>query len=582
MPNSIRIDKNVPVEMRDGVVTRANVYRPDDNGKHPAILIRTPYNKELASAIEFLNPVDAAFAGYAVVVQDVRGRFASDGYYRERDRVVVEGPDGYDSVENIANQPWCDGNVGMGGASYGAGLAWSAAVENPPHLKAIAPWIGGAGIIDQILLSGTTLLWLRAYWVPMMAFDIADKLEKQGKDMSEMRQVLMHALRNPEVIFNFLPLKDVPRHFKFEDVPEIREPWQDMVLNPLRAAYEAGTGILPHDRVMVPCLHVSGWYDLFTWGTFKNSESMREKGGSELAREGQHIIMGPWAHESQLPGILGAVNFGGEASGLGALVSQQHIAFFNKYLLGMDVEVPATRYFVMGLNRWRNADTWPLSETRWQRFFLHSKGHANTAGGDGLLSPDESGSEAVDTYTYDPLNPVPVVGGRVPPQLPGAVAGPMDQCHIEARNDVLCYTTPELKEDVEVTGPLELHLLAATSTRDTDFTAKLVDVYPDGRSYNVVEGIIRARYRKSVFEPELVNPGEVNEYTVNMGQVSQLFRKGHRMRIDISSSNFPAADRNMNTGNAIGEDAEGIPATQTIYHQQGYTSYIDLPVITGK
>jgi hypothetical protein len=246
----------------------------------------------------------------------------------------------------------------------------------------------------------------------------------------------------------------------------------------------------------------------------------------------------------------------------------------------MDVDMPAVRYFVMGKNIWRDAAAWPPPETKWQRFFLHGKGHANTSGGDGLLSRDEPGKEPADAFVYDPLHPVPTIGCWLYCQLGKVAPGVQEQSPIERRDDVLCYTTPELKEDLEVTGPLELHLFAATSVRDTDFVAKLVDVWPDGRSFNVTtDGIIRARYRKSLFAPEPVTPGEVNEYVINLQAVSQLFRKGHRIRINVTSSSFPLFDRNMNTGNQIGDDAKGIIASQTIYHQREYASYIDLPVI---
>ncbi|MBN2075810.1 MAG: CocE/NonD family hydrolase, partial [Dehalococcoidales bacterium] len=229
------------------------------------------------------------------------------------------------------------------------------------------------------------------------------------------------------------------------------------------------------------------------------------------------------------------------------------------------------------------ADTWPLPNTRWQRYYLHSKGNANTMSGDGVLSPDEPGSEPVDTFVYDPHQPVPTVGGSMIGGTAGfgLVAGPLEQSPVEKRNDVLCYTTTELEEDVEITGPLEMHIFAATTVKDTDFTAKLVDVCPDGRSYNLSDGIKRARGLKSESDPELIKPGDIYEYVITLGPTSQLFRKGHRIRIDISSSNFPYYDRNMNTGNPIGEDARGITATQTIFHQPDYSSYIDLPVIPG-
>ena len=576
MSDSIRMDSNVPMEMRDGTVLRADVYRPDDSQKHPAILIRTPYNKVLTRSNDFLNPIDTAMAGYAVVIQDIRGRFASEGKYGEGDRRNVEGPDGYDSVEYLASEPWCDGNIGMAGGSYLASLQWITAMENPPHLKAISPWIGTAGqMYEQTFFAGIATLHIPVSWVPTMAVDIADRLEKEGRDVSQIRQMLYRAIFNPEEVYNFLPLKDVP-HFQFEGVQEL---WRVMALRVVPDPEAVIEARWPYHRITVPCFHISGWYDLFTWSAFSNFSGMREKGGSPLARQGQHVLMGPWTHVAQLPsGVVGEINFGPSAAAAGARVTEKNITFFNKYLCGMDVEIPAVQYFVMGRNRWHSADTWPLPHTQWQRFFLHSEGGANTYVGDGLLSPDEPNSEPADTFIYDPLAPVPTVGGRIL-NVSGMVNGPIDQSHIEKRSDVLCYTTSELNREVEVTGPLEFHLFASTSARDTDFTVKLIDVHPDGRAYNVAEGIIRARYRKSINQPEPISPGEIYEYTINMGNISQLFRKGHRIRIDISSSNFPAFDRNMNTGNLPGEDSHGVAATQTIYHQTHYASYIDLPII---
>jgi hypothetical protein len=235
----------------------------------------------------------------------------------------------------------------------------------------------------------------------------------------------------------------------------------------------------------------------------------------------------------------------------------------------------------MGRNTWKSAETWPLPETEWRRFFLHSRGSANSAAGDGLLSRKEPGSEPPDIFVYNPMNPVPTRGGRNNPDL-ALVAGPVDQSLLEQRNDVLCYTTPELEEEVEITGPLTLHLFAATSAPDTDFMAKLVDVHPNGLAMNVAEGCVRARYRTSILKPQPVTPGQVYEYAIDLAATSNLFGRGHRLRIDVTSSNFPRFDRNMNTGNPFGQDATGIPAMQTVLHQDGQASYLDLPVIPAK
>ena len=576
MSGSVRIDRDRPMEMRDGVVLRADVYRPSDRAKHPAIFIRTPYNKQLTTGTgDFLNIANAAFSGYAVVIQDVRGKFASGGEYNRHDRLTVDGADGYDSVEWIAGQPWCDGNVGMGGASYLASLQWIVAMENPPHLKAISPWLSAAWTVhDQTLMGGTGYLTLAVNVVQRSVQDMADRLEKEGQDVSKLRQMLVQFAANPEAVYNFLPLKDVPRT-KFAGVREAWEVWQDNLLNCIPGPELAGKAHWSYHRITVPVYHMDGWYDHHTWATFQNFQGMRDEGASPQARQGQHLLIGPWVHSSQLGNTAGIVHFGAAASGTAGLVSERAIAFYNKYLRGMKVSLPVIRYFVMGKGVWREADTWPLPSTKWRRVFFHSQGRANTSAGDGMLSWDEPVSEPPDIFVYNPQFPVPTVGGR----LSALVPGPLDQSRIERRPDILCYTTAELEDDIEVTGPIEVHLMTATSARDTDFTAKLIDVYPDGQALNVAEGIIRARYRKSIFQPELLEPGKVYEYTINLGHTSQLFRRGHRIRLDISSSNFPASDRNMNTGNAVGEDAEGIPARQTIYHQPGCQSYFDLPVI---
>ncbi len=574
MVSSIRLENDVPAEMRDGAVLRADIYRPGDMQRHPAILIRTPYNKALMLGISgMLNIMSLVKAGYAVAIQDVRGRYASGGQWKRQDMFAVEGLDGYDSIEWLASQRWCDGNVGMAGISYLAGLQWFTAMGSPPHLKAIAPWMGGMrslGIgMAPVLTGGAIALIAAVSRVGLNAPDVVDRLEREGQDVAEIRRALEWAERNPDEAYNFLPLKDLPI-LRFE---QIREIWNANVHPVPEDELEKSR---KYEKVMVPCHQLCGWYDVLEFGTFESFAKMKVRGGSQLAREGQYVIAGPWAH-GQPTTTLGEINFGTLAGAPQPSISEQQIAFYDKYLRGKDIKIPTVRYFVMGRNKWQEADSWPLPQTQWQRFYMHSRGSSNTAVGDGLLSRDEPESEPPDRFIYDPHRPVPTHGGRIGAR--GCVPAPLDQSRIEMRNDILCYTTPELKEDVEVTGPLEIHVFAATSARDTDFAAKVVDVYPDGRALNLAEGIKRAKGRLSESRPELVNPGEVYEYVIVMGDTSQLFRKGHRIRIDISSSNFPAVDRNMNTGNPIGEDARGIPAMQTIYHQTGYASYIDLPVI---
>ena len=576
MASSISIERGVPMEVRDGTILRGDICRLNDNQKRPAILMRTRYDRLWweSGDFVFMPVIQSVMAGFVMIFQNVRGSYDSEGVQRLDDPfLTVEGPDGYDSIEWIASQPWCDGNVGMAGGSFLGPVQWAAAKENPPHLKAIAPWISGSGMLPS-RLNGVFNLGLQIGHLVLDGLNLADRLEKQGKDVSMMRQLINRGNTNPDEIYNFLPLKDVPQ----ANFDTIREFWQHSVLNP-EIKLETVEARPSYERITVPCCHISGWYDFFTSGVFQSFNSMREKGGSQLARRGQHIMMGPWLHSGpSRNGEVGEIHFGQAASALGSQIAQFNLNFFNKYLRGIDIDLPAVRYFVMGRNIWKNAAAWPLPETNWQRFFLHSRGRANTSAGDGLLSRNEPDSEPTDTFFYDPHFPVPSTGCRGHGMV-GFSASPKDQSIIERRQDVLCYTTPELKEEIEITGPLELHLFASTSARDTDFTAKLVDVYPDGHAYNVADGIIRARYRKSILKAEFVNPAEVNEYVINLENTSQLFKKGHSIRIDISSSNFPEYERNMNTGNPPGEDARGITARQGIYHQTDFPSYIDFPVI---
>ncbi len=575
MSTSIRIDHDLAMTTRDGVTLRADVFRPDDGAKHPAILIRTPYDKSLSWNSDYLGAVQSARAGYAFVMQDTRGRFASEGDYLP---FMPEGKDGYDAVEWVASEPWCDGRVGLAGGSYLGRNQWQTALEQPPSLKAIAPAIISSGPLSEWRQAGALDFESNVSWFSLMAVEIANRLEREGKDVSEIRRWLERARTNIDEVLNYLPFKDVP-HFNFEG---IREGFQARSSAALPAGVSGPDDLFwDFSRITVPCLHVGGWYDMYSGSLFTSFNMMRKHGGSDLARAGQHVLCGPWVHGGQLPSYAGGLHFGPTANAAGSFSHARQLAFFDRYLLDKVTEIPAVRYFVMGVNQWRNADAWPLPNTQWTNFHLSSGGRAQSASGDGVLSRDPRGTQPPDRYLYDPNFPVPTVGGR---SLPTGklVPGPLDQVHVEARSDVLCYTTPELREDLEVTGPVKLHLFASTSAKDTDFVAKLVDVYADGTAYNVAEGVIRAHFREGLFSPKPVVAGEVYEYVIDMANTSVVFRAGHRMRLDVTSSNFPRIDRNMNTGNPFGEDAVGVPAIQTVFHDDKFPSRLDLPVIPAR
>jgi putative CocE/NonD family hydrolase len=578
MSSLIRIDQNVPIEMRDGTILLANIYRPGDGGKQPAILMRTPYHNDEVFSFSYVRPIPTVQAGYALIIAYVRGRFGSGGKYELAASQQVEGADCYDTVEWVASQPWCNGNIGMAGESALGTVQWRTARENPPHLKAIAPSLTGApGESGPEVSDSPVLLNISVSLLLILAADMFDKLEQRGIDTSDMRRGIKAVQDDPSLAYNYLPLKDVPQ-FK---IPEIQETWQTMLRMHAAKPKPGAIEPYPYHKATIPSLNIASWYDPWSRSTFSTFLNMKMKAGSSYAREHQHLFAGPWCHHKPTR-ILGDIDFGGLADEIGSGAWDYQLSFFDKYLEGKDIGLPAVRYFIMGKNTWQDATDWPLPQTRWQRYFLHSRGAANSCSGDGLLSPNEPQKEPTDTYVYNPQHPVPTTGGRGAEAENGFVTGPIDQVHVERRADVLCYTSAELDQDTEVTGPLELHLCASSSARDTDFTAKLVDVYPDGRAYNIADGITRAQYRHSLSKPEPLKPGEIVEFVIYLGPISQLFRRGHSIRIDITSSNFPTYDRNMNTGNLIGLDMEGIPALQTVYHQTGYASYIDLPFIPEK
>jgi uncharacterized protein len=566
---SIQVQSNVPFEMRDGTLLRADVYRPEGPGKYPVILVRTPYNKEGFNSGLF-HPLELARAGYAVVVQDIRGRHASEGVWERHRMFEVEALDGYDTVEQLAVQPWSNGSVGLAGGSYLTAMQWITAMENPPHLKAFAPHIGDIGTnIAPPPETGAVSFYSAANALPLTAADLVDKLAQQGEDVTEIRGHLERALNDPHWVINYLPFKDIPLA-KFEPIrlmleQRLRPPSKEEIAQRKR-----------YDKIHIPGMHIGGWFDQLEQAISRNCLKVKELGGSELARQSQYLLVGPWDH-GNLRTFLGNMEFG-PASADEFRLRRHIVDFYDRFLLDRDVDIPAVRYYVMGRNEWRTAEAWPLPDTDWQAWYLHSGGRANSSQGDGVLSRDTPSAEPADTFLYNPLQPVPTVGGKLL-AMGGMVPGPVDQSVIEQRSDVLCYTTAELKEDMEVTGPLNVVLYACTDAVDTDYTAKMTDVQPDGRSLLIAEGIQRAKYRHWDHDAMAIEPGAVTKYTINLGNTSHVFRRGHRIRIQISSSNFPLYDRNMNTGRAIGEDAVGVIAAQTILHDHNYASYIELPVI---
>lgn len=588
----IVIEKNVPATMRDGVILHANVYRPDVSGPYPVLLTRTPYGKDMAATF-VLDPVRMAEAGYIVVVQDVRGRFASQGDYGNNDQ---EFTDGFDTVQWAAQLPDTTGAVGMFGASYYGFTQWAAAVMHPPALKALAPLIAYADHWEGPVYRAGAFEWgLMGSWqLAMAAQDLARRQATDPQfpllfagifhDLDRMGQEGYWELP----IDTFAPLEKVGMHFLSEQVSH------DTYDDYWRALSVRGR----LKELTIPALHIGGWYDVFIDSTLRSFREMRDAG--QEAR----LIIGPWTHLNQ-SGAVGALDFGSAASlgflGLQDDVNALHRKWFDWQLKGSQApdvqafaQLPPVRIFTMGDNRWQFAQDWPLPQTTYTPVYLHSGGHANTASGNGFLSfaMDDGRQSAVpaiedrgyamnsdvDHFVYDPANPVLTTGGNL---LMSAAfpTGPQDQAHVEERDDVLVYTSDVLTSDVEVTGPVKVKLWVSTNVPDTDFVARLCDVHPDGRSYNIADGIIRLRYRDSLSEPTLVKPGQVYAIDIDCWATSNVFKAGHRMRVVITSSSFPRWSRNLNTGESSERTQAAVAAQQSVYHDREHPSHILLPII---
>ena len=576
----MRLETNVPTKMRDGITLYADIYRPAEEGKYPAILTRLPYSKDVHHATQrqsYLYPQRYVEAGYAVVIQDCRGTGQSEGqHYHQRG----EAEDGYDTVEWIAAQPWCTGNVGMYGGSYLGGTQWFAALTHPPHLKVICPAQASA-VIRGLPTTQGGVFNLRGSLRHTIGL-ASDNLKRSSLPPEQKQAAaarLSFMMDHVDDLCSYLPLKDV---FKATvpqlDVAPFYADWlEHLVDDEYWAKFYSP---LPVERIELPTLHQSGWYDFMVAGVLENYLALGERGGSQIARRHRKLIVGPWVHGGELSSRVDDLDFGPAAAGSAVDIPGILIRWFDYWLKGLDngiLDEPPVKIFVMGDNVWRDECEWPLARTQYTPYYFHSAGRANSRLGDGVLTRALPERQNPDGYVYDPHNPAPSKGG---PRVNSSYVGVLfDQQELEKRNDILVYSTPPLAADVEVTGPVQVRLWAASSAVDTDFTAKLVDLWPDGRAYNLIEGIIRARYRESASQAKFIDPGRIYEYRIDLGATSNVFKAGHRIRVEVSSSSFPKWDPNLNTGHPIGMDAEIKVAAQTIYHDRDRPSQIMLPII---
>ncbi|MCC6231320.1 MAG: CocE/NonD family hydrolase [Verrucomicrobiales bacterium] len=542
-----QFDRNVMVPMKDGVRLATHVYRPRGEGRYPVILLRTPYGKPDQNWGEIKRYLPA---GYALVAQDCRGRGQSEGTWNP---FFLDREDGLETQAWLGKQPWCNGDIGTSGGSYGGWTQWASAPGATPHLKCMVPVVPFAEVYEDIAYPGGAFqLALLLGWGASVA----------GVNLPPDK--LAEAYRH-------LPLSTLGDQFE-RKIGYLN----DWATHPTPDEYWQRRGIGPtHAAVTVPVLNIGGWYDIFSKTTLDLTDRVREGSTNRAMRRNQTVVMGPWAHGVGARKV-GELDFGDEAV---APIGDWQFNWFEFWLKGRDTKVenwPAYRLFVMGENRWRNEHEWPLERTRFTPLYLRSGGRANSLRGDGALTFDLPPAEGTDTFVYDGDRPVPTLGGN---NLVGAAAGPMDQTSVEQRDDVLVYTTEPLTQPVEVTGPVKAILFAASSAPDTDFTAKLVDVHPDGRAFNLCDGIQRARWRNSRTQPEPLTPGKVERFEIDLWVTSNLFQPGHRLRVEISSSNFPRFDRNANSGKPHGTDTELLEATQTVRHGGAFASHLLLPII---
>ena len=569
-PGKVSVTPDVPVRMRDGPTLYADVYTPDGDGPFPVLLMRTPYNKTAAQDTVYAHPLWYARRGYIVVIQDVRGRWSSEGEWYP---FAHEAEDGYDTVEWAARLPKSTGRVGMYGLSYVGATQMLAAVAAPPHLACIAPGMTSSEYYDGWTYRGGAYhLAFTESWTVMLATDTARR-----RELRQLEADLYAAFNPGGLAFGTLPLK----HYDLLRREDIAPYFFDWLNHPARDEYWERWSIQRrHAKVRVPAFHVAGWYDIFLDGSIRNYVGLRDHAPDDRARSGQRILLTPWHHVPWAP-LVSGWDFGDEAR---SEINDWLLRWFDHWLKGVENGVPddpPVRIFVMGENRWRDEHEWPLRRAETVEFFLHSQGTANSLNGDGTLSRQRGVEEEPDIFIYDPRSPAMSFGGRSCCRYTISPMGPADQRPAEIHNGVLVYTSPPLQQDLEVTGSVSAVLYAATTARDTDWTVKLVDVYEDGRAINVADGILRARYRDSLSSPKLLAQDEICEYRVDLGSTSNLFRAGHRIRVEVSSSNFPCFDRNLNTGNALGDEwiTDCVVATQTVFHDRNRPSRIVLPVV---
>lgn len=551
MEKQVRVQLDLRIPMRDGVELYGAMYRPEDGERFPVLLIRSPYSTQHPRYIEWA--MRFVESGYAVVMQDSRGRYESDGKWRP---YIDEAQDGYDTQEWIGQQAWCDSTIGTFGISYPGFTQILPAPYRSRFVKALVPIANQEDNFGHLRYNGLLQQQNAMNWIWL-----GDRTNQNAP----------RELIDWDEVYRRLPL--LTALDDIGDRPFYRDVIRNNEFNSFWSSYSMKG---KYQQVETPAYFITGWYDNLVHEGFKCFAGWQTSNSEEVRRT-TRLMVGPWTHSK----IGSAEPFGDVDFGMNAAVDipAEHVRWYDQRMRGKDTGIdkdPPVRIFVMGENIWRSESCWPLEQTEYTPFYLHSNGKANSVNGDGELSKERPGDEPADYFNYDPEDPIPTLGGQS--MFPGNT-GPRDRSALEERNDILVFTSPVLEDGMEVTGPLEVRLFAESDARDTDFAATLVDVHPGGAAIHITEGIVRARFRESFENSSLIDPGEIVEYRFALWETSNFFRPGHRIRLEISSSNFPRFDRNLNTGTTPGLDDKKQVARQTVYHREGYASHVLLPVI---
>ena len=590
------IDQKVMMPMRDGVRLATDIYRPKTDKPVPVIFSKTPYNFNSWGDGEprtrtYERAYEAVSRGYAYVVQNERGRYFSEG---EWDILGVPTTDGYDAFSWMAQQPWCNGRVGTLGCSSTAEWQMAvAALDHPAHAAMVPQGFGaGVGRVGDYYEQGN---WYRGgaqqmlftSWLYGVQNDrIRPTFPKDAtqEELIRISRFFDLAPEQPEVdwsrAFRHLPVQDI-----IKNVDGPAGIYENMIRRKPNdpAWYEGG---LYHDDMPfgVPSFWFASWYDVSISPNLALFNHVRKNAKDPEIANNQYLVIAPVLHcrytRATENTIVGERSVGDARLDYDGLV----YGWFDHWLKGENngflEKTPRVHYYTMGSNQWQTSDTWPPEGAEMMTYYLSSGGKANSMYGDGKLATPKPGKEGhPDVFTYDPANPVPSLGGNVCCTGNAIEGGAFDQRENEARQDVLVYTTEPLKEGVEVSGFIETTLYISSDAKDTDFTVKLIDVYPDGRAYNLDETIQRARYREGYDKEVFLEEGQVYKLELTPLSTSNYFAPGHRIRIEVSSSNFPRFERNLNTGGNNYDEAQGMVARNKVHHSEKYPSQVRLPVV---